>query len=195
MIGKLTGVLLEKQPPELLIDVNGVGYEVRATMNTFYHLPECGQQAALYTHLIIRDDAHTLFGFHNQRERSLFRALIKVNGVGPKLGLAILSGIEPDAFVHCIRQNDASSLVRIPGVGKKTAERLVIEMRDRVDGWEMTTATGQSTLINSTSDDAISALITLGYKQKEAERAIKNVYNSELTSETLIRDALRSMMV
>ena len=126
MIGKLTGIISEKQPPFLLIEVNGVGYEVLATMNTFYHLPEDNSAVSLYTHLIVREDAHTLYGFYNNRERSLFRTLIKVNGVGPKLALSILSGIETDRFVQCVQNNDASSLVRIPGVGKKTAERLGI---------------------------------------------------------------------
>lgn len=194
MIGKLTGLITEKQPPLLLIEVSGVGYEVLATMNTFYHLPDSNQPISLYTHLIVREDAHTLYGFHSSQERSLFRFLIKVNGVGPKLALSILSGIELERFVHYVQNNDASSLVRIPGVGKKTAERLVIEMRDKLDDWQTTTGTNRLNTATQTSDDAISALLALGYKQKEAERAIKHVYTSELSSEQLIREALKGMM-
>ena len=194
MIGKLTGLITEKQPPLLLIEVSGVGYEVLATMNTFYHLPDSNQPISLYTHLIVREDAHTLYGFHSSQERSLFRFLIKVNGVGPKLALSILSGIELERFVHYVQNNDSSSLVRIPGVGKKTAERLVIEMRDKLDDWQTTTGTNRLNTATQTSDDAISALLALGYKQKEAERAIKHVYTSELSSEQLIREALKGMM-
>ena len=194
MIGKLTGLITEKQPPILLIEVNGIGYEVLATMNTFYHLPDNKQPVSLYTHLIVREDAHTLYGFHSQQERSLFRTLIKVNGVGPKLALSILSGIELEMFVHCVQNNDASSLVRIPGVGKKTAERLVIEMRDKLEDWQVTPAGGNLHTATQTSNDAISALLALGYKQKEAERAVKHVYTSELSSEQLIREALKGMM-
>lgn len=192
MIGKLTGIVTEKQPPYLLIEVNGIGYKILATMNTFYNLPEGEQTVSLFTHLIVREDAHTLYGFHNPQERSLFRALIKVNGVGPKLALGILSGIEADRFVQCVQNNDASSLVRIPGVGKKTAERLVIEMRDKLDDWHTTLPT--ATAATQSSDDAIGALIALGYKQKEAERAVKNVFNAELSCEQLIREALKAIM-
>jgi Holliday junction DNA helicase RuvA len=192
MIGKLTGIISEKQPPMLLIDVNGVGYEVLATMNTFYHLPEEKTAVSLYTHLIVREDAHTLYGFYHTRERSLFRTLIKVNGVGPKLALSILSGIETDRFVQCVQNNDASSLVRIPGVGKKTAERLIIEMRDKLDDWQVSLPNASTT--TQTSDDAISALVTLGYKQKEAERAVKHIFDNNLSSEQLIREALKAMV-
>lgn len=192
MIGKLTGLITEKQPPLLLIDVHGVGYEVLATMNTFYHLPEGNTPVSLYTHFIVREDAQTLYGFYNQRERSLFRTLIKVNGVGPKLALGILSGIEVDRFVQCVQNNDASSLVRIPGVGKKTAERLVVEMRDKLDDWHTELPTDSSA--THTNNDAISALVALGYKQKEAERAVKHVFDNTLTSEQLIREALKTMI-
>lgn len=193
MIGKLTGIITDKQPPLLLIEVNGVGYEILATMNTFYNLPEGHQPVSLHTHLIVREDAHTLYGFHSQQERQLFRTLIKVNGVGPKLALSILSGIELELFVNCVQQNDASSLVRIPGVGKKTAERLVIEMRDKLADWQIN-LNNITDPLTQTSDDAISALLALGYKQKEAERAVKQVYTSDLTSEQLIREALKGMM-
>ena len=132
MIGRIAGVLLDKQPPELMVDVNGVGYEISAPMTTFYRLPLLNEPVTLFTHLVVRDDAHLLYGFYDKQERSLFRLLIKVNGVGPKMALAILSGIESDTFAHCVEDNDTAALVRIPGVGKKTAERLIIEMRDKL---------------------------------------------------------------
>ncbi len=195
MISKLTGILLEKQPPLLVIEVNDIGYELFATMNTFYQLPDCGQRISLHTHLIVREDAHTLYGFHSQQERHLFRELIKVNGVGPKLALSILSGIEPQAFIQCVHQNDMSSLIRIPGVGKKTAERLIIETRDKLKHWESIAPSDLTIPVSQISDDAVSALITLGYKPKDAERAIKKVYHNDLSSEQLIREALKAMMV
>ncbi|PTB98199.1 Holliday junction branch migration protein RuvA, partial [Marinobacter sp. Z-F4-2] len=136
MIGRLTGLLLEKQPPWMVVDVHGVGYELEASMNTFVALPAPGEQVMLYTHLTIRDDAHLLYGFGREHERALFRALIKVNGVGPKLALAILSGMDEDAFMRCVRDDDSKALTKLPGVGKKTAERLIIEMRDRFPDWE-----------------------------------------------------------
>src|SRR3990167_15427 len=135
MIGFVQGKLIEKQPPYLLIDVNGIGYELQASMNTFYKLPDLGAGIKLLTHLIVREDAHLLYGFMDHRERELFRTLIKVNGIGPKLALTILSSMAPDDFVQCISANDAASLVRMPGVGKKTAERLIVEMRDRLNHW------------------------------------------------------------
>ena len=195
MISKLTGTLLEKQPPLLVIEVHDIGYELFATMNTFYQLPECGERLSLHTHLIVREDAQTLYGFHSKQERHLFRELIKVNGVGPKLALGILSGIEPQAFAQCIYQNDVSSLMLIPGIGKKTAERLLIEMRDKLKDWETSTPSNLTISHSQTSDDAVSALITLGYKPKDAERAIKNVYDNNLSSEQLIREALKAMMI
>ncbi len=194
MIGTLTGIITQKQPPQLLIEVQGVGYEVFATMNTFYHLPESNQVTTLFTHLVVREDAHTLYGFHTQQERSLFRALIKVNGVGPKLALGILSGIEVDHFVQSIQNKEAAFLVRIPGVGKKTAERLIIEMHDKLDDWAAGN-THTQLAHTQTSHDAISALIALGYKQKEAEHAVKHIFKSEFSCEQLIREALKTMMV
>ena len=133
MIGRLQGEIIEKQAPYLLLDVNGVGYELEAPMSTFYELPECGQTVMLHTHLMVRDDAHTLYAFKQLRDRSLFRNLLKVNGVGAKMALAILSGMDSNAFAQCIHHGDVDSLVRIPGVGKKTAERLILDMRDRLD--------------------------------------------------------------
>ncbi len=198
MIGSLRGKITEKHPPVLLIDVNGVGYEVLASMNTFYQLPDVGQEITLCTHLVVREDALMLYGFHEARERMLFRTLIKINGVGPKMALAILSSIDPDAFVICVNKNDVASLVRIPGVGKKTAERLIIEMRDRLSDWQMRDISlsneDSGVGINSMSDatqDAISALIALGYKAQEASRIISKLASQELSSEEMIRMALK----
>ncbi|HEV2614469.1 MAG TPA: Holliday junction branch migration protein RuvA [Gammaproteobacteria bacterium] len=181
MIGRLRGILLEKQPPNLLIDVNGVGYEVQASMTTFYQLPEINQSINLFTHFVVREDAQLLFGFFTQDERVLFRALLKVNGVGPKLALTILSGVSPDEFIRCINNGDSNSLVKLPGVGKKTADRLIIEMRDH--NFTITT--------QSSEQDAVSALIALGYKPHEATRALHGIETSQQSSEELIRLALK----
>jgi Holliday junction DNA helicase RuvA len=197
MISQLTGTLLEKQPPQLLIDVNGVGYEVDAPMSTFFHLPDIGQKITLHTHLVVREDAHHLFGFYTRDERLLFRTLLKVNGVGPKLALTILSSANPDEFVRSVVNNDSTSLVRIPGVGKKTAERLIIEMRDKLAAWQQTTADiniTQEPGRNQILQDAISALIALGYKPQEASRAVSKVDDGVATSEEMIRKALREKM-
>lgn len=195
MIGRLKGKLIEKQPPHLLVDVNGVGYEVNASMNTVYKLPECNQEVVLYTQLIIRDDAHLIFGFCDKQERGLFRSLIKVNGVGPKMALAILSSMDPVAFVACIENHDVKSLTRIPGVGKKTAERLIVEMADRLSHVEINLAARNASKISSsgqqTVSDAIGALIALGYKPAEASRAVSGVEAEGLSSEQLIRLSLQ----
>ncbi len=135
MIGQIRGIILEKQPPQLLVDVHGVGYEIDAPMSTFYQLPDVGQEVSLFTHFVVREDAHHLYGFYTRDERHLFRTLLKVNGVGPRLALTILSSTAPDEFVRCVLNNDTASLVRLPGIGKKTAERLVIEMRDKLSDW------------------------------------------------------------
>jgi len=200
MIGRLQGILLEKRPPYLLIDVHGVGYELLASMNTCYQLPEVGQSVILYTHLVVREDAQLLYGFYEVQERTLFKALIKASGVGPKTALAILSSMDPKKFASCITQEDLASLVRIPGIGKKTAERLIVEMRDRLSDWEMAgevvTAQGHSPSItaeHAVTKDAISALVTLGYKPQEASRAIGKISQKELSTEALIREALRNM--
>lgn len=200
MIGSLRGKIAEKHPPILLIDVNGVGYEVLASMNTFYQLPEVGQEIFLYTHLVVREDVLMLYGFHEERERVLFRALIKINGVGPKMALAILSSIDPDAFVLCVSQNDVPALIRIPGVGKKTAERLIVEMRDRLKDWQMRNVAESKEGVGMTNlpltgavQDAISALISLGYKASDAGRVISKFKNQELTSEEMIRLALQTI--
>lgn len=203
MIGQLRGIILEKQPPQLLLDVHGVAYEIDAPMSTFYRLPDIGQEVILLTHLVIREDAHHLYGFYAREERALFRTLLKVNGVGPRLGLTILSSIEPNEFVRCIVNNDTANLVRLPGVGKKTAERLIIEMRDKLTDWQSSLPTASAEL-NQTAkksgarnhiiQDAISALVSLGYKPTEASRAVAKVDENNLSSEEIIRQALREMV-
>ena len=200
MIGRIHGVLLEKQAPTLLVDVQGVGYEVQAPMTTIYQLPALGELVTLHTHFVVREDAQLLYGFANQRERSLFRTLIKVNGVGPKLGLTILSGIETDDFVRCVRDNDTATLVRLPGVGKKTAERLLIEMRDRLKDWHVEGASDLPLMAAAAGNpdfagEAESALIALGYKLQEAAKAISAVNDGNAeSSEVLIRLALKNMV-
>lgn len=203
MIGQLRGIILEKQPPQLLIDVHGVAYEVDAPMSTFYHLPDVGLEVVLHTHFVVREDAQHLYGFYAKEERALFRTLLKVNGVGPKLALTLLSSIDPGEFIHCIMNNDLNSLTRVPGVGKKTAERLMIEMRDKVSNLPQSAASvslpqalsSQRTSNSSATQDAVAALIALGYKPQEASRAVSKVDNGSLTSEEMIRQALREMVV
>ena len=195
MIGRLKGILLEKQPPNLLIDVQGVGYEVEAPMTTFYNLPEIDQEVRLFTHMVVREDAQLLFGFYSEEERQMFRTLIKVNGVGPKMAIAILSSIEAQEFANSIHEGDAARLVKLPGIGKKTAERLIVEMRDKLDNWEIKLATtGTSTIQSASSieNDATSALVSLGYKPQEASRLISNLQIEGLSSEEIIRLALKS---
>jgi len=198
MIGRLTGILLEKQPPQLLIDVNGVAYEVEAPMSTFYQLPATGESVTLHTHLIVREDAHVLCGFASTGERQLFRHLIKVNSVGAKLALAILSGISAGEFARCVRDKDTSALTRLPGVGKKTAERLIIEMRDRLEDLppELNPATPESASgvahTGRAEREALSALVALGYKPQEASRLLQHVDATGLDSEAIIRLALKA---
>lgn len=197
MIGQIRGILIFKQPPHMMVDVQGVAYEIEAPMTTFYKLPETDVEVTLFTHLAIRDDAHLLFGFATQQERTMFRTLIKVNGVGAKMALTILSGMEADVFAQCIRGGDTDSLVRLPGVGKKTAERLIIEMRDRLKDWELTTVVDNDSnklaAANSNqSDDAVSALVGLGYKPQEASRFVFAVATDKMSSEEIIREALKA---
>jgi Holliday junction DNA helicase RuvA len=196
MIGSLRGRLQQKSPPMLMIDVQGVGYEIEAPMSTFYQLPEVGQEIHLYTHLVIRDDAHLLFGFASERERQLFRTLIKVNGVGPKMALTILSGIEAEDFARCIHEADAARLTRLPGVGKKTAERLIVEMRDRLEDIQVpeTRIAARARPGAARIEDAISALIALGYKPQEASRHVHAVAADNMSSEDIIREALKSSL-
>lgn len=203
MIGRLRGTLIEKQPPFLLIDVQGVGYEVQAPMTTFYRLPELGGEALLHTHLAVSETAQQLFGFADERDRQLFRTLIKVSGVGPKLAVAILSGMEADDIARCVREDKVSALTKVPGVGKKTAERLVIELRDRLTSWELPrrdllgddVPSSADQASDDRQDEAESALIVLGYKPTEAARMIAAAGRQApaANSQELIRLALRSI--
>ena len=203
MIGSLRGILRDKQPPSLLLEVNGVGYEVEAPMSTFYQLPDSGEEVFLYTHLVVREDAQLLYGFHTLDERRLFRALIRVNGVGPRLALAILSGISAAEFAACVQDNDTASLVRLPGIGKKTAERLIVEMRDRMEDWQDTrlppgeTGEGGEAATapaagRGAAREAITALVALGYRPQEASRMVSGLDIEGMDSEDIIRAALRS---
>lgn len=208
MIGHLRGRILEKQPPWMLLDVNGVGYEIEASMNTFYRLPEVGAEVSLHTHFVVREDAQLLYGFADQQEKLLFRSLIKVNGVGPKLALSILSGISAADFIRTVHNEDTTALVRVPGVGKKTAERLIVEMKDRLSQLQLPTLTelelssGNQTAVAmpATVDfraEAESALIALGYKPQQATKAIEQAVQAlgeEASTEALIRHSLRSMV-
>jgi Holliday junction DNA helicase RuvA len=192
MIGRLQGLLLEKRPPQLLVDVRGVGYELQAPLSTFYVLPPEGDEVTLLTHLVVRDDAHVLYGFASEAERSLFRHLIRVNGIGARLAITILSGVSPDAFVRCIREDDATTLTRLPGIGKKTAQRLLVEMRDRLTGevWQVRAVDGL-VAANDAMQDAVSALVALGYKLPEATRMAQAVDGTSLTSDQILRLALQ----
>lgn len=202
MIGRLNGIVLEKQPPFILIDVQGIGYECQAPMNTIYNLPEVGQPVVLHTHLSVSENAHTLFAFYSLEERKLFRELIKVSGVGPKLALAILSGMSAIEFVQHVHQGEATTLVKIPGVGKKTAERLVVEMKDRLKEWDVGSlelpanevAQTSNLASNSNVQEAISGLVALGYKPTDASKAISQLEDDSLPAATLIRLALKNMM-
>lgn len=197
MIGRLRGVLAWKQPPYLMIDAHGVGYELEASLTTFQTLPEVGAETTLLTHLAVREDAHTLYGFASTAERSLFRSLIRVAGVGPRLALLILSGMSVEVFGRCVREGDALALTRLPGIGKKTAERLIIEMRDRVGELDLPSATssavgGSDSPRATPLDDAISALVALGYKLPDASRMVQAIATEGMTSESLIRQALQA---
>ncbi|MDF1763457.1 MAG: Holliday junction branch migration protein RuvA [Oleibacter sp.] len=200
MIGRLQGVILEKQAPDILIDVQGIGYEVQAPLSTFAVLGAVGSKITLHTHLTIREDAHLLYGFSDKSERSLFRTLIKVSGVGPKLALAILSGMDVNAFAHCVHSEDVTSLTRLPGVGKKTAERLIVEMKDRLKEWQAPAplwAAADATETQAQDQmlaEAESALVALGYKPQEASKMLIKVSDQCSTSEDMIRQALRSSM-
>ena len=197
MIGLLRGTILDKQPPQLLLDVNGVGYEVDAPMTTFYDLPDVGAEVMLFTHLAVREDAHTLYGFAKRTDRDLFRKLLKVNGVGARLALTILSGMETRVFITCVQAGDASALVKLPGIGKKTAERLIIELRDRLElPAEAVTAAATAPAIAAASpvEDAVSALVGLGYKPQDASRMVRSLETANLSSEEIIRGALQAVV-
>ena len=197
MIGFLRGILVHKAPPFLVLDVQGVGYEVEAPMTTFYDLPAINSEIKLHTHLVVREDAHILFGFSAEAERALFRTLIKVNGIGPKLALTILSGQSAEEFHRCIQDNDTQALVRLPGVGKKTAERLVIEMRDRLPDLADSAATGTNKTgaatpaIGNPKQEAVSALCSLGYKPLDAGKMVQNISAEGKSCEDIIRLALQ----
>lgn len=198
MIGRLRGVLVEKRPPEVLVECHGVGYEVLVPLSAFPSLPDAGQEVTLHCHFVVREDAQLLFGFHDKDDRAMFRELIKVNGVGPKLALAVLSGLPRDEFVRCIHDGDLKLLSKVPGVGKKTAERLVIEMRDRLKDWDAPSilqpvATGTFVSKSSATQEAVSALVALGYKPQDASKVINQVETGGESAEELIRLALRHM--
>lgn len=207
MIGRIRGILVEKAPGQALVECAGLGYEVDIPYTTFFHLPETGDEVTLHTHFAVREDAQSLYGFASSLDRDLFRLLIKVNGVGPKLAVGILSGLDAQQFIRCVENRDSASLVKLPGVGKKTAERLLIEMADRIGQLEgqfvptspETTGTGQVAgqdpdRRQAATEEAEAALIALGYKPQEAAKAISKVAEEGMSSETLIRLALRNMI-
>ena len=197
MISSLRGTVLLKQPPELMMEVTGVGYEMQASMNVFYALPlEPDVEVVVYTHLAVREDAHTLYGFVSLDERSTFRQLLKVNGVGPKLALAIVSGMTTTELYQIIHAADITALSRIPGVGKKTAERLVVELKDRLPkpSDNTLTATPLRPAITDPAHEALNALLSLGYKQPQAEKMVEAFKDQGLSVEEMIRQALRSSL-
>ncbi len=196
MIGRLQGVILLKQPPLLLLDVRGVGYELEASMSTFYQLPEVGETIILHTHLVVREDAQLLYGFYALAERVMFRHLIRISGVGPKLALTILSGMSADDFSRCITDGDAKALTRLPGVGKKTAERLVVELKDRLDKDSAVRLPDTPVAMSrdtSPANDAVSALISLGYKAQQASQIVRDIDVKGLSTEDIIRRALQGV--
>ncbi|MGE0030316.1 MAG: Holliday junction branch migration protein RuvA [Steroidobacteraceae bacterium] len=193
MIGHLRGRLVRKAPPALIVDVGGVGYELEAPMSTFYRLPEVGSEVELHTHLVVREDAHLLYGFSTENERRLFRDLLRVTGIGPKIGLALLSGMDVDTFLFCVEAQDVDALTRIPGIGRKTAERLLIEMRDRIRALgQMPSATPRTGQPAGAQAEAFAALVALGYRPAEVTRLLKSVDNEGAGTEELIRRALQA---
>lgn len=200
MIGMLRGKLIYRQAPDLMLDVNGVGYELQASMTTFYDLPELGHEVTLHTHFVVREDAQILYAFSSTAERGLFRTLLKVNGVGPKMALAIVSGMTVDEFAERVKAGDAIGLTRLPGVGKKTAERLIIEMRDRLpksdgsESGEKLVKPDQSLVKSNPEEEAVNALLALGYKPTEASRMVSRQTNQDLPVEVMIRNALKESL-
>ena len=210
MIGRIHGQLLEKAPPDVLVDVGGVGYELQLPMTSFYQLPAVGETCTLYTHFVVREDAQLLFGFADKLERGLFRELIKANGVGPKLGLAILSGMSAKQFLQVVQHEDVTSLTKLPGIGKKTAERLVVELRDRLAKFTQNLETSGSELLvaggidnggenaivalSDVKEEAMSALVALGYKPPQASKMVNPVFQDDMDSEALIRQALKAAL-
>lgn len=193
MIGFLRGTVIGKTPPQLIVDVGGVGYELEAPMSTFYTLPSVGEPVRLLTHMVVREDAHVLYGFATEEERRLFRNLLRISGVGPRIALAILSGVTVEGFAASVQSQDAAALTRIPGVGRKTAERLIVEMRDRLGALAPPPGMrpGASVAANNAENEAFSALVSLGYSASEATRLIKVAGPGEHTVEELIRRALQ----
>ena len=193
MIGQISGMLVYKHPPQLMVDVGGVAYELEAPMTAFYELSEVGERVSLFTHLAIRDDAHLLFGFADLQQRDVFRVLLKISGVGPRVALALLSGLTVDDLAACVAAGDIAQLTRVPGIGRKTAERLVIELRDRLESVSgVGPDSSRSTL--TPQQDAVSALMALGYRETEASRAVRAVEVDGVTTvETLIREALKGL--
>jgi len=192
VIGFLKGTLVSKRPPQLTLDVGGVGYEIQAPMSTFYGLPESGEPLRLVTHLVIRDDAHVLYGFASEAERALFRSLLKVSGVGARIALGILSGISVEGFRQCVLDKDVEALTRLPGIGRKTAGRLLVEMPDRLPAEDLSGGDGRDSVANA-QGEAHGALLALGYKSAEALRMLKNLDATRLGTEELIREALRQV--
>jgi Holliday junction DNA helicase RuvA len=193
MIGHLRGRLVRKAPPALILDVGGVGYELEAPMSTFYRLPELGGEVELHTHLVVRDDAHLLYGFATEDERRLFRDLLRVTGIGPKIGLALLSGIDVGTFMRCVEAEDTQALTRIPGIGRKTAERLLIEMRDRIRALGQLPPTGSAPASTAGArTEAYAALVALGYRPVEVNRLLQGVEGDGVGTEELIRRALQA---
>ena len=196
MIGRLQGLLLVKEPPLLLVEVGGVGYELEAPMTTFYDLPAVGEKVILHTHMVVREDAQLLYGFSMLSQRRLFRDLLRVNGVGPRMALSVLSGMSDQEFADCIIREDVAHLTKIPGVGRKTAERLIVEMRDKMKKLKASVASVTGTVVTAVQDpvsEAVSALVSLGYKSQEASRLVRAVDTNDKTTEQIIREALRNM--
>ena len=192
MIGSLRGRIVSKAPPQLTVEVSGVGYELEAPMSTFFHLPALGAEVHLLTHLVVREDAHMLYGFATEDERRLFRALIKVSGVGPKIALALLSGVSVAGFNQSVQAQDISSLTRVPGIGRKTAERLIVELRDRLVAPQLSTAAAAEGAGANPATEAYDALVALGYRPAEAARLLKAAGPGTHSTEELIRRALKS---
>jgi Holliday junction DNA helicase RuvA len=190
VIGFLKGTLVSKRPPWLTLDVGGVGYEVEAPMSTFYRLPDPGKALALVTHLVVREDAHSLYGFATEPERALFRSLLKVSSIGPRIALGILSGMSVEGFHQCVRSKDLLSLTRVPGIGRKTGERLLLEMADRLP--ESKDGAGSALAAHSSAEsEAQSALLSLGYKPSEVLKMLADLDTAQLSTEEMIREALR----
>jgi Holliday junction DNA helicase RuvA len=194
MIGRLRGTLLVKQPPSLVIDVGGVGYELEAPMSTFFDLPETGREISLYTHYAVKEDTAVLYGFLREAERSLFRSLQKVSGIGAKISLAVLSGVSTDEFARLIQLGDVASLTRIPGIGKKTAERMLVELRDRLDGLASGTGSVSGGVPKDPVAEATVALQSLGYKPAEVARMVRDAAVSGDRAEDIIRKALKASL-